>query len=113
MQLNQCLISRQRRILNSEMGREFAAAGSYKQSYPQKLGRVGPAINILGSVNSGIVDKLVIYMDLFEMNAHAALKNFVTEYMTPNGPLPHQYSTGTGARSDSIRTPLVNLVIGG
>lgn len=83
MQSNQCLISRQSRKLNSEMGREFAAAGSYKQSYPQKLGRVGLGINI-GSVNTGIVDKLAIfYMDLFEMNAFAALKNFVTKCMTP------------------------------
>lgn len=39
MRLNQCLISRQRRNVNSKMGREFIALGSYKQGYPQKLGR--------------------------------------------------------------------------
>jgi hypothetical protein len=41
MLLNQCLNSRQRSILESEMGGKFTAAGSYKQSYPQKLGRLG------------------------------------------------------------------------
>jgi hypothetical protein len=35
-------------------------------------------------------------MDLFEMNAYAVLKNFVTKCITPNGPLPHQYSTDAG-----------------
>ena len=50
-------------------------------------------------------------MGLFEMNAYAGPKNIVTKCMTPNGPMPHQYSTGAGTRSDSIRTPLDNLVM--
>ena len=41
---DQCLISRQRRLLNSEIGGKFTTAQAYEQSYPQKLwkDRVSP-----------------------------------------------------------------------
>jgi hypothetical protein len=45
------------------------------------------------------------------MDPYAALKNFVTKCITPNGPMPHQYFTDAGTRRDSIHTPLDYLII--
>lgn len=48
---------------------------------------------------------------IFKLRFDAGPKNIKTECMTPNGPMPHQYSTGAGTRSDSVRTPLDNLIM--
>ena len=47
------------------------------------------------------------------MNAYAALKNFITKCITPNGPMSYQYSTDAGTRRDSIHTPLDYLTHSG
>lgn len=48
---------------------------------------------------------------MFKLRFDAGPKNILTECMTPNGPMPHQYATSAGTRSDSMRSPLDNLVM--
>src|SRR5262249_42308956 len=46
---NQCLISRQSRIMSSEIGRKLIDGEVYEQGYPQRLGRQFLGVNLLDS----------------------------------------------------------------
>jgi len=48
---------------------------------------------------------------MFKLRFDAGPKNIKTDCMTPNGEMKHQWATSAGTRSDSMRSPLDNLVM--
>lgn len=57
----------------------------------------------------GMLDKAAQQL-AFKLRFDTGPKNVVTECFAPNRPMPHQYLTGAWTRSDSVSTPLDNLV---
>jgi len=48
---------------------------------------------------------------MFKLRFQAGPKSIKTMCKTPNGDMPHQWSTGPGTRSDAMKSPLDNLVM--